>query len=36
MMINAKTVERCSWYGSAANIERILQREFNNEMQKND
>lgn len=35
-MINAKTVERCAWYGSAANIERILQRELNNEMQKND
>lgn len=33
---NAPAEERCAWYGSPAYIERILQREFNNEMQKND
>ena len=33
---NAPAEERCAWYGSAANIERKLQREFKNEMQKND
>ena len=33
---NAPAEERCAWYGSPANIERMLQREFNNEMQKND
>ena len=33
---NAPAEEKYDWYGSPANIERILQREFNNEMQKND
>ena len=33
---NAPAMEKYDWYGSPANIERILQREFNNEMQKND
>ena len=32
---NAPAEEKYDWYGSPANIERILQREFNNEMQKN-
>lgn len=35
-MENAPAEERCAWYRSPANNERILQREFNNEMQKND
>ena len=29
---NAPAEEKYDWYGSPANIERILQREFNNEM----
>ena len=29
---NAPAKEKYDWYGSPANIERILQREFNNEM----
>ena len=29
---NAPAEEKYGWYGSPANIERILQREFNNEM----
>ena len=29
---NAPAMEKYDWYGSPANIERILQREFNNEM----
>ena len=33
---NAPAEEKYDWYGSPANIERILQREFKNEMQKND
>ena len=33
---NAPAEEKYDWYGSPANIERILQRELNNEMQKND
>ena len=33
---NAPAEEKYGWYGSPVNIERILQREFNNEMQKND
>ena len=33
---NAPAMEKYDWYGSPANIERILQREFKNEMQKND
>ena len=33
---NAPAEEKYDWYGSPANIERILQREFNNEMQKNE
>lgn len=33
---NAPAEEKYDWYRSPANIERILQREFNNEMQKND
>ena len=33
---NALAEEKYDWYGSPANIERILQREFKNEMQKND
>ena len=33
---NAPAEEKYDWYGSPANIERILQREFNNKMQKND
>ena len=36
MSKNAPAMEKYDWYGSPANIERILQREFNNEMQKND
>ena len=31
---NAPAEEKYDWYGSPANIERILQREFYNEMQK--
>ena len=33
---NAPAEEKYDWYGSPANIERILQREFKNEMQKNE
>ena len=33
---NAPSEEKYDWYGSPANIERILQREFKNEMQKNE
>lgn len=33
---NAPAMEKYDWYRSPANIERISQREFNNEMQKND
>ena len=33
---NAPAEEKYDWYGSPANIKQILQREFNNEMQKND
>ena len=35
-MENAPAEEKYDWYGSPANIERILQREFKNEMQKNE
>ena len=39
---SAEAMEKCpaeekyDWYRSPANTERILQREFKNEMQKND
>ena len=33
---NTPAEEKYDWYGSPANIERILQREFKNEMQKNE
>ena len=33
---NAPAEEKYDWYGSPANVERILQREFKNEMQKNE
>ena len=33
---NAPNEEKYDWYGSPANIERILQREFKNEMQKSE
>ena len=33
---NAPAEEKYDWYGSPANIERILQREFNNETHKNE
>ena len=33
---NAPAEAKYDWYGSPANIERILQREFKNEMQKNE
>ena len=33
---NAPAEEKYDWYGSPANIGRILQREFKNEMQKNE
>ena len=33
---NAPAEEKYDWYGSPANIERMLQREFKNEMQKNE
>ena len=33
---NAPAEEKYDWYGSPANIERIFQREFKNEMQKNE
>ena len=33
---NAPAEDKYDWYGSPANIERILQREFKNEMQKNE
>lgn len=33
---NGPAEEKYDWYGSPANIERILQREFKNEMQKNE
>ena len=33
---NAPAEEKYDWHGSPANIERILQREFKNEMQKNE
>ena len=33
---NAPAEEKYDWYGSPANIERILQREFKNEIQKNE
>ena len=33
---NAPAEEKYDWYGSPVNIERISQREFKNEMQKNE